>query len=145
MMLNAKIKNIEDKICDITNLGTNATLHAKINEVKNKIPSIIKLATIAALNATINEVKNKIPNITNLATTTALAAVGNKTPDHSKYLTTPEFNKLTVEHFPTRLANLASKNDIANFVKKTDFDDKLKNLNKKILQIKQSMHLMKMN
>ena len=28
-------------------------------------------------------------------------------------------------------ANLASKNDIANFVKKTDFDDKLKNLNKK--------------
>ena len=28
-------------------------------------------------------------------------------------------------------ANLARKNDIANFVKKTDFDDKLKNLNKK--------------
>ena len=28
-------------------------------------------------------------------------------------------------------ANLASKNDIASFVKKTDFDDKLKNLNKK--------------
>ena len=29
-------------------------------------------------------------------------------------------------------ANLASKSDIANFVKKTDFDDKLKNLNKKV-------------
>ena len=28
-------------------------------------------------------------------------------------------------------ANLASKNDIAAFVKKTDFDDKLKNLDKK--------------
>ena len=28
--------------------------------------------------------------------------------------------------------NLASKNDIADFVKKTDFDDKLKNLNKKV-------------
>ena len=33
---NAKIKNIEDKITDITNLTTNKTLNAKINEVKNK-------------------------------------------------------------------------------------------------------------
>ena len=31
---NAKIKNIEDKIPDITNLATNASLNAKINEVK---------------------------------------------------------------------------------------------------------------
>ena len=38
------------------------------------------------------------------------------------------------ENFAERLSgvDLASKNDIANFVKKTDFDDKLKNLNKKI-------------
>ena len=36
------------------------------------------------------------------------------------------------ENFATRLAqeNLASKNDIANFVKKTDFDEKLKYFNK---------------
>ena len=34
---NAKIKNIEDKIPDITNLATNTTLNAKINKVKNKI------------------------------------------------------------------------------------------------------------
>ena len=35
---------------------------------------------------------------------------------------------------PARLkqANLANKIDIANFVNKTDFDDKLKNLNKNI-------------
>ena len=40
---------------------------------------------------------------------------------------------LTSENFAARLtqANLSSKNDIANFVKKTDFDDKLKNLNRK--------------
>ena len=37
---NAKIKNIEDKIPDITNLATNTILNAKINEVKNEIPSI---------------------------------------------------------------------------------------------------------
>ena len=35
-----KIKNIEDKILDITNLATNASLNAKINEVKGEIPSI---------------------------------------------------------------------------------------------------------
>ena len=30
---NAKIKNIEDKIPDTTNLATNATLNTKINQV----------------------------------------------------------------------------------------------------------------
>ena len=74
----AKIKNVEDRIPDITNLATNATLNAKMNEVKNEIPSITNLATTAALNAKINEVKNKIPSITKLATTTALNAVENK-------------------------------------------------------------------
>ena len=46
---NAKIKNIEDKIPDITNLITNTTLNAEINEVKNEISSIINLATTTAL------------------------------------------------------------------------------------------------
>ena len=109
---NAKIKDIEDKIPDITNLATNTTLNAKMNKVKNEIPSI-----------------------TNLATTTALTAFENKIPDHSKYITTPEFNKLTAENFTARLkqANLATKGDISDFVKKTDFDDKLKNLNKMVI------------
>ena len=31
---NSKIKNIEDKIFDITKLATNTTFNAKINEVK---------------------------------------------------------------------------------------------------------------
>ena len=62
---NAKIKNIEDKIPDITNLATNASLNAKINEVKDEIPDITNLATKASLNAKINEVKSEIPNITN--------------------------------------------------------------------------------
>ena len=51
------------------------------------------LATNKTYNAKINEVKNKIPNITNLATTTVLTAVENKVPDHSKSITSPEFNK----------------------------------------------------
>ena len=54
--------------------------------------------------------------------------------DHGKYITTQEFNKLTSEDFAARLkqAILASKNDITDFVKKTDFDKKLKNINKKV-------------
>ena len=36
----AKIKNIAEKIPDITNLATNTTINAKINEFKKKIPRI---------------------------------------------------------------------------------------------------------
>ena len=54
-------------------------------------------------------------------------------PDHSKYITTPDFNKLTAESFTPKLkqVSLATKGDIAGFVKKADFDDKLKKKIKK--------------
>ena len=93
---NTKIKDIEDKIVDIANLPTKTTTNAKINDITNEIPSI-----------------------TNLAVTTGLTVFENKIPYHSNYITTPEFNKLTAENFAARpvQANLAGKNDIANFVK----------------------------
>ena len=56
---NSKIKNIQAKIADITNLATNAALNAKINEVKGEIPNITNLATTTALTA----VENKIPSV----------------------------------------------------------------------------------
>ena len=62
---NPKIKNIEDKIPDITNFAANASLNAKITEVNSKIP-----------------------NVTNLATTTAPTAVGDQISDYRKYITT---------------------------------------------------------
>ena len=39
--------------------------------------------------------------------------------DHDRWITTQEFNQLTSDNFAARLAqtNLASKNEIANFVK----------------------------
>ena len=116
----AKIKNIEDKIHDITNLATKTTLNAKLNEVKNEILTVTNLVTSVSLNAKINGVKNEKSCITNLATTTALTAVQNKIPDHNKHITTPEFYKLTAENFTVRLkqAHLATKDDIADFVKK---------------------------
>ena len=128
---NAKIKNIEDNIPDITNLATKTTLNAKINEVKGEIPINTNLATTTALTA----VENKIANVSNLVTkvdhNTKIKEIEKKITDynHDKYITTPEFNKLIAENFVARLsqANLATKNDIANFVNKTDFDEKLKN------------------
>ena len=41
--------------------------------------------------------------------------------DHSKYITTQEFNKLMSDNFTARLkqVDLASKNAIANFTKKS--------------------------
>ena len=49
--------------------------------------------------------------------------------NHDKYITTQEFNEVTSENFTARLeqANLASKNDIVNFVKKINFENKLEN------------------
>ena len=134
---NVKIKNIEDKIPDITNLATKTTLNAKINEVKGEISSIMNLGTKASLTA----VENKIPSVSNLVKKTDYGTKNNeiekKITDHdhsNKHIATPEFSKLTSENFSARLnqVNLASKGDIANFVNKTDFDNKLKNLNKKI-------------
>ena len=54
---NPKIKDIKDKISDITNIATTTTLNAKINEVKYEIPSTTNLVTNTALNAKINELE----------------------------------------------------------------------------------------
>ena len=61
--------------------------------------------------------------------------------DHSKCITTQEFNKLTAENFTARLkqANIVAKVDIAYFIEKADFDDKLRYFLKQLLQIKQNM------
>ena len=59
---NATIKNIENKIPDITNLATKTTLNDKTNAVKSEIPSITNLATETALNA----VENRVASVSNL-------------------------------------------------------------------------------
>ena len=66
---NAKIKNIEDKIPDITNLATETTLNAKINEVEGEIPSVTNLATKVSLTT----VENKITSVSNLGKNLTIA------------------------------------------------------------------------
>ena len=58
--------------------------------------------------------------------------------NHDKYIDTPEFNKLAGDVFNARLAQ-------ANLVTKTDFDDKLSNLNRKITKNKSDIYLFKLN
>ena len=62
---NAKIKNIEDKIPDITSVASNAALNAKINEIKNNISKVTKLATTTT--TALTAVENKIPNVSSLS------------------------------------------------------------------------------
>ena len=103
---NAKIRNIEDRIPDITNLAANTILNAETNEVKNKIPNITNLATTTVFTAA----EINIPNVINLVKKTDYnTKIGeiesNITTDHDhdKYITTQEFNKLTSEGFTARL------------------------------------------
>ena len=114
---NAKIKNIEDIISDIKNVGANTYLDDKIKEVNNEIPNITNLTTTTALTA----VGDKIPNVSNLVIKTYYNTKMSETTDcdNDKSVTIQEFNKLTSEKFTAMLApaSSASKSDIANFVK----------------------------
>ena len=79
---NVKIRNIEDKIPDITNLSTNTSLSTEINEVKKEVPSITNLVVLK------NGVKKEIPHVNYLVTTTDLSAIENKiTTDHGYDIT----------------------------------------------------------
>ena len=88
------------------------------------MPSITGLVTNSELTA----VEKKIPSVSGLVTkidySTKISDIEKKIIDHNhgKYITTPEFNKLTTENFKGRLAQ-------ANLVTKTDFDTKLQGLN----------------
>ena len=99
---NAKIKTIEDKMSDITNLATKTTLNAKRNEVKAEIPGINNLAT--------NAVENKIPNVSKLVKrndyNTKVNEIEKKITDHDydEYIITPEFNKLIAERFSCKIS-----------------------------------------
>ena len=79
--------------------------------VENNVSNLVK---ITGYNNKISETENKI--------TIRL--------DRDKYITIQELNKLASERFIARLeqVNLARNNGIANFIKKTDFNNKLKRL-----------------
>ena len=114
---------MEKKIPNSSDLAKKTNLNAKITEIENKIPSITGLATKSALTA----VENKILNVSNLVKktnyNTKIPDIEKKVTVHNndKYISTPEFHKLTTEKFKARLAQ-------ADLVTKKDFDTKLKDI-----------------
>ena len=84
-----------------------------------------------ATTSPLTTVENKIPDVSTLVKKTdydtKISKIEKKLIDlnHNKYITTPEFNKFTSEIFAARLAE-------ANFKTKTDFDNNLISLNRKI-------------
>ena len=58
-----------------------------------------------------------------------------------KYFAISAYNKFTSNIIDTNIKEkkLVNESHIANFVKETDFDNKLKNIKKKLLQLKQNM------
>ena len=105
-----------------------------MTEIEGKIPGIAGLATNSALTA----VENKILNVSNLVAktnyNTKISEIENKINDHNhdKYITTPEFNRLTTENVKARLANLITK---------TYFDTELKNISGRVTSNK-TKHLL---
>ena len=61
---------------------------------------------------------------------------------HDKYITPLKVNKLTAKKFAARLvqANLGSKMILLLLIKKADFDNKLKNVNKNISSNKNELN-----
>ena len=107
-------------------------VNAKINKVKGEIPSITNLAIHnLATKTALNAVENKIPSVSNFVKkanySTKINEIEKNITDqhHDKYITTPEFNKLTSKYFAAKLKQ-------ANFATKTDFDNKLTTFNKQI-------------
>ena len=78
VLCNVKIKNIEDKIPDITNLTISTALNAKINKFKSKIPNITNLATTTTTTTAITAVENKAFNVNNLVKKTDYTKIDKK-------------------------------------------------------------------
>ena len=96
-------------------------------KLEKKIPDTNNLVKKSDYNTKVSEIEGKIPSITGLTTTTALTAVENKIPsvnNFDEYVTTQEFIRL-----------------IANLLTKTNFDNKLSDLNRKIVTNK-TKHLL---
>ena len=107
--------DLEKKIFDTSELVKKQVIVLKL--LKQKVKYLVS-ATTSVLTA----VENKIPNISGLAKktdyNTKISEIEKKLTDHNhdKYITNPQFNKLSAEVFDARLAQ-------------ADFDDKSQSKN----------------
>ena len=100
---------------------------AEKSDLEKEISDTSGLIKKTDYNAKITEIEGKIPSQKKTDYNTKLNETEKKNTDHSrdKYITIPDFNKLTAENFAATLTQ-------ASLVTKTDLDDTLKNFNKKV-------------
>ena len=114
----AKLKNIDDKIPDISNLAK-GSLNTKINVVKNEIPSINGLATTSALTT----VENKIPSISNLVRKTdydtKVGEIENRMKSLNRKIVSNKTKDITIENELKKLKTF----DLSYFRGKNHFDE----------------------
>ena len=143
----ASLQSEHDKI-DIGKLeATPVDLRKLSDMVKNEL---VKNTVYGELVKNVNDTHTTDTSnlIKKLTMTDKLGDFEKKTLDHGhgKYITTQEFNNLTAYNFTVRFAQakLAAKDDIADFVKEKDFDNKLKSINKKVTSNK-TKHVLVVN
>ena len=131
---NAKIAEIENKIPDTSNLTTTTAL----TTIENKIPDTNSLVKKTDYNTKIADIEGKIPDISNLATKTALISIENKIHNASSFVTKSSYDTKIKEIKNKYVSNadFNSKLVQANLITKSDFGNKLTNLNRKITKNK---------
>ena len=137
-----KKTEVENKIPDTSNFTTTTAL----TTIENKILDTNSLVKKTDYNTKIADIEGKIPDISNLATKTALISIENKIHDASSFVTKSSYDTKIKEIKNKYVSNtdFNSKLGQANLITKSDFGNKLTNLNRKITKNK-SDHVLLQN
>lgn len=92
--------------------NSNFATKAELKEVENKIPNVSNFATKSDVSNSVSEVEKKIPSVANLATKEELTAVEQKIPIVSGFATKQELN--TVKASIPDTTGLATKVELSN-------------------------------
>ena len=109
--------NIPTKTSDLINdsgfvSNSNFATKAELKQVENKIPNVSNFATKSDVSNSVSVVEAKIPSVANLATKEELTAVENKIPIVSGFATKQELN--TVKASIPDTTGLATKVELSN-------------------------------
>ena len=109
--------NIPTKTSDLIN-DSNFATKTELKEVENKIPNVSNFATKSDVSNSISEVEKKIPSVANLATKVELQTVENKIPNVSNFATTSYVETaITNKGYQTQIQVQALINDAISNIK----------------------------
>ena len=115
--------NIPTKTSDLVNdsgfvSNSNFATKTELKEVENKIPNVSNFATKSDVSNSISVVEAKIPSVANLATKEELTAVENKIPSVTNFATTSYVETaITNKGYQTQIQVQALINDAISNIK----------------------------